>query len=104
MANSDEELTDAIRKGVVTVSSLIQSLKNDYNTGKLDKDSYESFTKHVLLIDKMLNAEKNGELMNLQDLVDFGICDNLEEVYNILEEHKDEINENHIRYNCVLSR
>jgi hypothetical protein len=96
------DIVELVKNGTCTISDLIENLKEDARNGIVTIDFLEQGIKYFLFLEKMIRLEKENKMCNLQDLVDFGLCDNIDQVYDVLEEHKDEIGEE-IRQNPITS-
>jgi hypothetical protein len=103
MAESGDlaELSKYVEDGVVTVDELIEKLHISYVQGQVEKETYEYGKNYFKLLEKILSQKKEGNtLIDANELVNFGLCDDIDEVHDYIKKAG---LEDYIRHNPVLS-
>jgi hypothetical protein len=85
MNNEMDELTNAIRTGLVTVEQLYKKAENDRNLGILSQDDYIYAIKYFKMIDKFAR----DKFVSLSDVIESGLCGSAQDVQNIINENED---------------
>ena len=88
--NAMKELTILLKNGVVKSQDIVRMAERDCALGKVTPEMLTYTVRYLTLIDK-INSIKDNKLINLQEIIDSGLCGSREELQEIIEEHYDEI-------------
>jgi hypothetical protein len=86
MENSLQELTELIKNGTVSPKNVINITEQHVKDGTIEPEFLTYMVKYLSLIN-ILNA---NEYINIQELVNLGFYDSIEEIEDILYENKEE--------------
>jgi len=86
MENSLQELTELIKNGTVSPKNVINITEQHVKDGTIEPEFLTYMVKYLSLIN-ILNAK---EYINIQELVNLGFYDSIEEIEDILYENKEE--------------
>lgn len=88
-STSLQDLTELLRSGRISSKDLINYAERDVKAGKIEPSLLTYLVKYLALIDR-LNKLDGNEYINIQELVDLGIYDSVDEIYQVIDENPDD--------------
>ena len=86
MENGLQELTELIKNGVISPKDIIKIAEQNVKEGKVEPEFLTYMVKYLSLIN-ILNTK---EYINIQELVNLGFYDSIEEIKDIIYENNEE--------------
>jgi hypothetical protein len=92
MSNNDLfEFSKYIKMGIIKPNDIISKIENDVKSGKSEPQMLTFVIKYLALIQKLNNMPDDQKYIDLNELVNLGLYDSIDDVLQTLEEHKDEV-------------
>jgi hypothetical protein len=82
------KLTEYIKEGIIKPNDIIKIVEKDVKEGKSEPEMLTFTIKYLNLLDKINNSE--DKLININELVDMGIYDSVDDIRKIINENYEE--------------
>lgn len=88
-SNSLQELTNLIRSGRISSKDLIKHVEEEVKAGNTEPSILTYLVKYLTLVDRLTKLGEN-EYVNMQELIDLGIYDSIDEIQTVIHENPDD--------------
>lgn len=94
-----EETVRYIREGKLKTRDIIHKVENEFKRGETTAEMFAFTVKYMNLLDRI--AKNENELIDIEELVDLGFYDSVEEIKDIINENYDEFKHSVFNKPCI---